>query len=114
LVADGAALGVPSGAIGVVRERNGEEWRSRRATALDHGFVQGAEDAYRALLRRSCADLSRRGVTELAVFTSAGSATYPVLTDLAKDLEPFDFWSFTIDEPDGAAERGFYVDPVYF
>lgn len=48
------------------------------------------------------------------MFTSEGSPTYPVLERLARDREPFYFWSFDIEEPPDAAERGFYVDPVYF
>lgn len=109
-----AAVGVGRDTLRLLSERDGDTRESVRVTAVDHGFAPGGEDDYVALLRSWCAELAGQGVTELAVFTSAGSPTYPLLGELADSSEPFWFWSFEISEPSGAPERGFYVDPVYF
>jgi len=82
--------------------------------AIDHGFLPGRDDDYRALLQSWCARLGRLGATHLVVFTSERSPTYDIVTDLADELEPFDFWAFDIPEPQALATGGFYVDPVYF
>ena len=114
LSAADAVVGVSQAMVTVTKERAGETDVSRRALALDHGFVPGAEEAYRTLLIERCAELSARGATHLAVFTSERSPTYGVLTALAESVEEFDFWAFDLPEPAALTERGFYVDPVYF
>jgi len=113
-VTHGAVVGVGADYLGVSKTLEETCTSSRRAVALDHGFVPGAEGAYRELLRWWTARLAEDGVSHLAVFTSIGSPTYPVLVDMAEEIEPYDFWTFSIDEPPGASERGVYVDPVYF
>jgi len=110
----GAAVGVSDQLVRVIHSREGTERHSVRALALDHGFRPGCEDEYRALLRSWCRELGGRGATHLAVFTSERSSTFSVLSDLADDIEVFDFWAFELDEPASLASHGFYVDAIYF
>ena len=109
-----AVVGVSQAMVTVTKERAGETEVSRRALALDHGFVPGGEAAYRSLLLDRCDALGERGATHLAVFTSERSSTYDVVMSLAESVEEFDFWAFELEEPAALRERGFYVDPVYF
>lgn len=109
----GAAIGVGRDLVGVTKECEGDVVVSRRASALDQGFAPGHEDDYRALLQWWCAELAGRGATHLAVFTSATSPTYGVVSELAESIEEFDFWAFDLPEPE-SIRSGFYVDPVYF
>lgn len=113
-LAGGAAVGVGRQLTTVTKERGGEVRATRRAVAIDHGFLPGRDDDYRALLQSWCARLGRLGATHLVVFTSERSPTYDIVTNLADELEPFDFWAFDIPEPQALATGGFYVDPVYF
>lgn len=111
----GAVIGIGRGVVTVTKECQGNVDVSRRAVAIDHGFLPGHEDDYRELLRWACSRAAARGATHLAVFTSARSTTYEVISELADTTEAFDFWAFEIPEPtDALAEHGFYVDPVYF
>jgi hypothetical protein len=81
---------------------------------LDYGLLPGAEDELEALLRAWCAWLAERGMDTLSVFTSERSPGYDRLCALAREVDVFDMWTPGIDEPPGAAERGLYVDQVYF
>jgi hypothetical protein len=110
----GAAVGIGRELLGVTKERDGAKQVSRRALALDHGFVAGQEDDYVALIDWWCSQLATVGATHLAVFTSERSATYEIVRAMAEEVEVFDFWAFEIPEPKALVERGFYVDPVYF
>lgn len=113
-IADGATIGVGRDLLTVTKECEGHVSVSKRALAIDHGFVPGHEDDYRRLIRSTSSALASRGATHLMVFTSERSATYEVVADLADGIEVFDFWAFNVPEPAGIAEHGFYVDPVYF
>ena len=113
-LAGGAAIGVGRNLVTVTKECEGVTDVSVRALVLDHGFVPGHEADYRELLRATGARLAAQGASHLAVFTSKRSATYDVVAELADEIEVFDFWAFDITEPKALAERGFYVDPVYF
>jgi hypothetical protein len=113
-VAGGAAVGVARDLLGVTMTTGDDVVVTKRALALDHGFVPGAEDDYRALLEATCAQLAERGATHLAVFTSETSSTYGVISDLAEKMEEFGFWAFEIPEPPSLKTNGFYVDPIYF
>lgn len=113
-VLGGAAVGVGHALVGVTKECEGRTQVTSRAVALDHGFAPGGDDDYATLLRWWCSHLATTGATHVAVFTSERSATYEVVMSLAEEIEPFDFWAFNIAEPKALAERGFYVDPVYF
>ncbi|HUP84318.1 MAG TPA: hypothetical protein VM143_01505 [Acidimicrobiales bacterium] len=108
-----AVIGIGRQLLTVTKEREGDKVVTRRALALDHGFAPGHEHEYRALLVDTTRALAAHGATHLAVFTSATSATYGVVADLADEIEEFDFWAFDVPAPDDL-QRGFYVDPVYF
>ena len=110
---DRAVVGVWPAGLSVVREENGLRASTVRATVLDHGFVAGAEDEFERLLRAWCGWLFEHGSTELAVFTSEGSPNDAVLSRLADRIDAFDF-RMGAPEPAGAAQRGLYVDPIYF
>ena len=110
----GAVVGVGRNLVRVTKERNGTVEETTRALALDHGFRPGRDAHYRALLQSRCRELAGRGATHLAVFTSERSPTYGVVTELAEQVEPFDFWAFDVPEPAELLEGGFYVDTVYF
>ena len=96
-----------------VREHGGERAETVRATVLDHGFLPGAHEEFEQLLRAWCGRLASRGTTELAVLTSEGSPNYRTVSKLADRIETFDF-RMGVPEPEGAAERGLYVDAIYF
>jgi hypothetical protein len=113
---DGAVLGVwPAGeSIRVIVERDGQQVVSKRGLALDHGFVDGAESEFEALLRAWCGRLAERGFDTLSVFTSERSPGYELLRGIASEVDAFDMWTPGITVPPGADIRGLYVDQVYF
>ncbi len=110
---DQAVVGVWPSNLRVMREENGQRAETIRATALDYGFLPGADEEFEALVRGWCGWLIPRATTELAVLTSEGSPNYHVVSRLATQMEAYDF-RMGAPEPDGAAQRGLYVDPVYF
>ncbi len=114
---DGAVVGVwPEGDWIAVSETDGsgEVTSSRGAGVLDYGFLPGAGEEARALLRAWCGWLLERGMTSLDAFTSDGSRTRPLFDGLRCELAVFDFWTPGLPEPAGAHGRGLYVDHVYF
>lgn len=111
---DAAVVGVGASAMTVTKEHDGVVERTCRASVLDAGFVPGEEETFRGLLGAWGAELTARGVSHLALFTSAGTAAHDVAVPLAEIIEPFDFWAFDLEEPPRLAANGFYVDPVYF
>jgi len=113
---DRALVGVwPAGeSLKVVRESDGARTESRPAIVVDHGFLPGGEDEFEALLRGWCAWGNERGLDTLSIFSSDGSPGYDLLRSLASTVEPFFVWTPGIEEPAGSAERGIYVDPIYF
>jgi hypothetical protein len=110
----GAVVGVGRQLLGVTKERAGAVTTTRRALVADHGFTPGGESDYRELLTEWAAIAGGRGATHLAVFTSEPSNTFEVVSDLAEEIEAFDFWAFDLAEPAGLQQHGFYVDPLYF
>jgi hypothetical protein len=110
---DRAVVGVWPAGLKVTREEGGVRTESVRASALDHGFLPGAEDEFESLLRAWCGWLAERGTTELALYTSEGSPNYRVVKSLASQIDVYDF-RMGVPEPDDAAEHGLYVDAVYF
>lgn len=112
-VTDRAVVGVWPAELRVSREEGGQRTETVRATVLDYGFLPDAEEEFESLLRAWCAWLAERGTSELALVTSAGSPNYPVVSRLAVQMDAFDF-RMGAPEPEGAAQRGLYVDPIYF
>lgn len=110
---DRAVVGVWPAGLKVTREENGSRSETVRASVLDHGFPPGAEEEFESLLRAWCGWLAERGTSELALYTSEGSANYRVVSSLASQIDVYDF-RMGVPEPEGAARRGLYVDAVYF
>lgn len=113
---DRAVVGVwPAGeSLKVVRESDGTRTESRPAIVVDYGFLPGAEREFEALLRGWCAWANERELDTLSIFSSDASPGHALLRSLASAVEPFFVWTPGIEEPAGAAERGIYVDPIYF
>ena len=115
-VTDGAVVGVwPTGlTTRWIIEEGDRQTEQRRALVVDFGFLPSAEDEFEALLRAWCSWCAERGLTHLTTFTSQGSPGYSRLASLADDMEPFDMWTHDIAEPQGARERGLYIDQLFF
>lgn len=113
---DRAVVGVwPAGeSLKVVREWDGTRTESRPAIVVDHGFLRGGEHEFEALLRGWCTWANERGLDTLSIFSSDASPGHGLLSSLASGVEPFFVWTPGIEEPAGSAERGIYVDPIYF
>ncbi|HXW82924.1 MAG TPA: hypothetical protein VEJ86_00825, partial [Candidatus Binataceae bacterium] len=113
---DRAVVGVwPAGeSLKVVRESDGTRSESRPAIVVDQGFMPGGEQEFEALLRGWCAWANERGMDMLSIFSSDGSPGNTLLRSLASAIEPFFVWTPGIEEPAESAERGIYVDPIYF
>jgi hypothetical protein len=110
---DRAVAGVWPAGLRVVREEDGQRTETVRASVLDHGSLPGAEDELESLLRAWCGWLAERGTSELAIYTSEGSPNYGVCSALASQIDAYHF-RMGVPEPEGAAQRGLYVDAVYF
>lgn len=110
---DRAVVGVWPAGLRVVREEDGRRTETVRATVLDYGFLPGAEAEFEQLLRVWCGWLSQHGHSELSVLTSEGSPNYPILAKLASQMDAYLF-RMGAPEPEGAAQRGLYVDGIYF
>lgn len=108
-----AVIGVWPAGLCVMREEGDVRSESIRAFALDYGFLPGAEARFESSLRFWCARLAELGTTELALFTWEGAPGFPIVSALGATLETFDLFLFNIPEPEGAAERGLYVDQIY-
>ena len=93
---------------------DGTRHESREASVLDYGCLPGYEDEIAGLLRALCSWAYERGYQSVSIFTSRGSRLRDVVLPLAEEATEFDFWTPAIPEPAGAAERGLYVDPIYF
>jgi len=113
LIGDGAVLGVWPAGLKVTTEHDGAVGTAVRGVVLDHGFVPGAEDELERLLRAWCAHLVDLGHTEVTFITSEGSPAHPIVTSLARHIDPFSF-RMSVPEPEGTRERGLYVDAIYF
>jgi hypothetical protein len=115
-LADGAVVGVwPAGAaLRTVTERDDVQSVSQPGVVLDYAFAPGAEGAFEALVRAWCAWLAERGMDRLSIFTSPASPGAELITSLASEVLAFNMWTPGIPAPADAAERGLYVDPVYF
>lgn len=113
LIRGSAVAGIGRQLLGVTKDRAGERTTTNRALVIDHGCAPGADDDYRELLLELCTVAGSRGATHLAVFTSEPSRTFGVVSELAEEIEEFDFWAFDLPEPE-SLRGGFYVDPVYF
>jgi hypothetical protein len=115
-VADGAVVGVwPAGkALTAISETRGVRTLSVRGVTLDYGFAPGAEAAFEALLRAWCGLMAPMGINTLSIFTSPASPGGALIRSLAREVDAFFMWTPGIPVPQGAEDRGLYVDAVYF
>lgn len=114
LLSDDAVLGVWEDGEQRILERAGVREESRRATALDWGFAPGGDlGSFEALLRARCGRLVRGGITHLSVFASEASPAARLLRSLAETVVEVEL-QCSLPEPADSAERGVFVDPVYY
>jgi GNAT superfamily N-acetyltransferase len=114
---DGAVAGVwPEGNWISLRHTDpaGNMSVSRGAAVLDYGFLPGAGEELRSLLRAWSSWLAERGMVELTAFTSRNTRAWPVFEGMKGELSSFDIWTPNLPEPEGASSRGLYVDHLYF
>lgn len=116
LVGDGAVVGAwPEGRWLAVREAGPDgEHVSRGAAVLDYGCLPGAEDELVRLLRAAAAQVTAEGLNGLSIFTSPGARLRDAVRSLPCTVSELAFWTPSIPEPPGAADRGLYVDHIYF
>ena len=116
LLAEGAAVGVWH--VGMRRattdKLTGKERVSVRSLVLDYGFAEGAESDLAALLAVAATEAGARGHTHLSIFTSDASRGCELLRALGDGREEYEFTTPGAPEPPHAAERGIYVDQIYF
>ena len=115
-LAEGAVVGVwPAGrALRLVTERGGERSFSEPGVVLDFAYRPGCEVAFEGLIRAWCAWLEGRGMNRLIILTSATSTGVDFIRSLADETEDFNHWTPGVPPPPDAAERGLYIDPIYF
>ena len=110
---DDAVVGIWEDGEQRILERGDAREESRRATVLDWGFAPGGLASLERLLRAACGELAGRGITQLSVFASTASPAAPLLRTLAESIVEIEFQCL-LPEPSDSAERGVYVDPVYY
>jgi hypothetical protein len=108
-----AVVGVWPAGLRVVTEEGGARIETVRATVLDYGFLPGAKGEFEQLLGAWCGWLAEHGHSELGMLTSEGSPNYAVASRLSSRIDPYLF-RMDVAEPEDAAQRGVYVDGVYF
>jgi hypothetical protein len=97
-----------------VTERGGARSFSEPGVVLDYAFAPGAEAAFEALVRAWCGWLDARGMNRLTLLTSPASPGVGQVRALADDVEAFNHWTPGVPPPPDAAEKGLYIDPIYF
>lgn len=114
VMTDDAVVGVWDTGLTVHREGPDGRLTAREAFVLDYGFGPGAERDLRALLAATSSHVAEVGITSLCVFSSVGSPGRQMLTELPGTVDRFVFLWWKPAEPVDVAERGLYVDPIYF
>ena len=117
LLSDRAVIGVwPAGEkIETVTTKDGAVTRSRRGHVMDYGFLAGGEGEFADLLAASCAELDRRGLDQLSIFTSKGARGQQELKEFKGAIEAYRFNTGMVARmPDSAQTTGIYTDHLYF
>ncbi|HUP84460.1 MAG TPA: hypothetical protein VM143_02225 [Acidimicrobiales bacterium] len=117
LLTDRAVMGVwPAGEkIEVVTTKGGEVTRSRRGHVMDYGFLAGGGGEFSDLLAASCAELQRRGIDQLSIFTSKGARGQQELKQFKGAVEAYRFNPGMVARmPESAQNSGIYTDHLYF
>ena len=107
-----AVLGTWNAHLNVIHTRGGRTVTNERALVLDYG-LEPARSEFIALLRADCAALSRGGSTELSIFIAPQSPVYEDAAAMAKRIDEYVFY-MPLPPPDDVAERGLYVDQLFF
>lgn len=95
-------------------EKDGRLRETTRGLVLDFGFDGDAGlDELKRLLRHTCAAARDAGMNQLSIFSSPPSPGADCIQELAQGVVPYEF-AFGEPEPPDLAERGAYVDPIYF
>ena len=115
-LSDGAVVGAwaHGNALRAVTEVAGVRTVSRSGVVLDYAFEPGAEAGLEALLRGWCGRLAPEGFDTLVIYSSPASPGAALLAQLGRETERFFMWTPGIAVPQGAEDRGLYVDAVYF
>jgi len=113
LVSERAAVGVWAPRMGVIVEENGVETRDVRALVLDYGCTADGVDELIGLIADWRHRLAAERTTELTLFTSAASRGSADLAALAKRRHSC-VVNCRAPPADGVAQRGVYVDQLYF
>lgn len=108
-----AVLGTWPAHLKVIRTTPEGTTTDDRALVLDYGYEDGAQDEFVELVQAECAELAASGRTELAIFVARQQAVYARLAAMAKRIEPYVLFLYISPPPD-LAERGVYVDQLYF
>jgi hypothetical protein len=107
-----AVVGVWSSGVELtVEDEAGAEVR-RTALVADWGARGDAAElllALRAAIHRA----KETGTTHVSLFASPSSPLYAALAEHAVEIDRYRFWC-RVPEPDDAASRGLYVDPLWF
>ncbi len=101
-------------ALRAITETGGVRTVSRSGVVLDYAFEPGAEAEFELLLRAWCGQLAGEGFDTLVIYSSPASPGASLLERLGRDTERFFMWTPGIAVPEGAENRGLYVDAPYF
>jgi hypothetical protein len=115
-LSDGAVVGAwaHGNALRAITEVGGVRTVSRSGVVLDYAFRPGVEAELEQLLRACCSRLAADGFDTLVIFSSPASPGAARLSELGRETERFFMWTPGIAVPQGAEQRGLYVDAVYF
>ena len=113
VVGENTAIGVWDAGWTVVRTNDVGTHRRRVATVLDWAFNPEDPNALEQGLRSACDRATRSGLTHLFAFCAPPAPGHAVLDALATEAEYFEL-STTVTEPPDTADRGIYIDPIYF
>jgi hypothetical protein len=108
-----AMIGIWNERVGITIEHADSVEHMSCALALDYGCLPGHTAELVDLIRSTCARLHDDGITHLVIYTSPGAQLRDTLAPLATRIEPFGR-RLRIAEPPNTAQRGVYIDPIYF
>ena len=113
VVGEHAVIGVWDAGWTVVRTNEVDTTRRRVATILDWALDPDHPEALEESLRAACTRAMRSGITHLFAFCGPPAPGHTVLNALATEAEHFEL-NTTLAEPPDTADRGIYIDPIYF
>lgn len=84
-----------------------------RGTIMDYACIAGAEEEFEALLRTCAARCAKAEIDELTILVHADSGAAHVARRLPHHVESY-LLTLDLDEPESSADRGLYIDPMWF